>query len=418
MSIRASQGKDIMGGTQSSLATITGIGCVSPFGVGGRDVVADVLRTSATAIGPITNFSTDGLSRHLGAEIPPEHLPRTDAVRRWSRMSLMTVTACREALGEAGLYVPGAMHNIGLVLGTAFGDLQSTEAFGREFLRRGPPGLSPLLFPNTVMNAMAATVSIALGLQGPLLTLNDLGAAGEVAVARAVALLQAARVPVVIACGVDELFPLLYAMLADWNVTSPRDAGEEACRPFDQRHNGPVLGEGATAVVLETPEHARARQVLPLAEVYSARWGTLKARPNRYPARRDLESRLLEQALQDASMAPRDVDVAYLSGSGDRCHDTVELELLTLAFGSDVPLLTAITHLTGDYGGLGTFRVAAAALTASGGILPALTYLHRPIHSDMRFATAAGSTSAPGMVLAHGLGRGGTQVAIVLGPRR
>ena len=82
MSVFASQGKDIMGGTRSSLATITGIGCGSPFGVGGRDVVADVIKTSATAIGPITNFSTDGLSRHVGAEIPPEHLPRTDAVRR------------------------------------------------------------------------------------------------------------------------------------------------------------------------------------------------------------------------------------------------------------------------------------------------------------------------------------------------
>src|SRR5688500_15612249 len=111
-----------MGINGSSLATITGIGCVSPFGVGGRDLVADVLRTSTTAIGPIANFSTDGLSRHLGAEIPPDHLPRTDAERRWSRMSLMTVTACRQALGEAGLYVPDTLQNIGLVLGTALGD--------------------------------------------------------------------------------------------------------------------------------------------------------------------------------------------------------------------------------------------------------------------------------------------------------
>jgi 3-oxoacyl-(acyl-carrier-protein) synthase len=115
-------------------------------------------------------------------------------------------------------------------------------------------------------------------------------------------------------------------------------------------------------------------------------------------------------------MAPQDVGVAYLSGSGDPCHDAVELELLALAFGLDLPLLTSITHLTGDYGGLGSFRVAAAALTAAGGMLPRLTYLHHPIHRDMRFVTAAGLTAAPGPVLAHGLGRGGTQVAVLLGP--
>lgn len=400
---------------QPSLAAITGIGCVSPFGVGGRGLVAQVLRTQTSAICPIATFSTAGTSRRLGAEIPPACLPRTEAERRWSRLSLMTVAACRQALCEAGLSAPEAMHNIGLVVGTAFGDLQSTEAFALGFLRQGVTGLSPLLFPNTVMNAMAATVSIALGLQGPLLTVNDLGAAGEVAVARALALLQAARVPVVIACGVDELFPLLYTMLADLNVSSPCDAGEEACRPFDQRHNGPVLGEGATAIVLEAPEHAHARGAVPLAEIYSARWGRLKARPARYPSGHHIASRLLDRALQAAAVASQDVDVAYLSGSGDPSHDTAELALLALAFGTATPLLTSITHLTGDYGGLGTFRVAAAAVTATSGMLPTLDYLHQPVRSDMRFATAEGLALAPGTVLVHGLGRGGTQVAIVLG---
>src|SRR5215510_839155 len=200
------------------LAVITGIGSVSPFGVGGRDVVASVLQANTTAIRPISGFTTDGLSRHLGAEVPSAYLLPTEESRRWSRLSQMTVTACRQAVVDAQLHDSGTLPDVGLVVGTEFGDLQSTEAFSLGFLRKGPLGLSPLLFPSTVMNAMAGTASIALGLKGPMLTLNQPGVVGEVAVARAIALLAAGRTPAVIVCGVDELFPLLYQMFAQLNI--------------------------------------------------------------------------------------------------------------------------------------------------------------------------------------------------------
>ena len=273
-----------MTASPTCLAVVTGIGCVSPFGVGGHALLADALTNNHTAIAPLTGFATAGLSRHLGAEVSNQHLPETEESRRWSRVSQMTVAACREALNDAALVEPDMLRHFGLVVGTEFGDTRSTEAFALGFLRKGPRGLSPLLFPSTVMNVMAGTASIALGLQGPMLTLNQLGIAGEVAVARAIGLLKAGRAPAVIACGVDELFSLLYETLAVLNVPSPRDGGEEACRPFDRRHNGPVLGEGATAVVLESPEHAQARGAPILAEVHSVMWGSLPAHPNRYPS--------------------------------------------------------------------------------------------------------------------------------------
>jgi 3-oxoacyl-[acyl-carrier-protein] synthase II len=400
------------------MALITGIGCVSPFGVGGHNLVADVLKSSVSAIRPVTNFSTAGLSHHLGAEVSPALLPLTEEARRWSRMSLMTVAACRQALADAGLHGTEMVEALGLVVGTEYGDLQSTEAFARGFLRRGPAGLRALLFPNTVMNAMAGTASIALGLKGPLLTLNQPGIAGEIAVARALALLQAGRVPAVIACGVDELFPALYTTLAELRVLSPRDRGDEACRPFDHRHNGPVLGEGATAVVLESPEFAHRRKAPVLAEVCSARWGRLEARPHRYPRPQQAHARLLGQTLTAAALRPGDVDVAYLSGSGDPCHDVTELALVVAAFGNQSPVLTSVTHLTGEYGGLGVFRVAAAAVTMTTGLLPTMGYLERPLRPDVRFTCPGQRPVPPRTVLVHGIARGGAQAAIVLAPAR
>ena len=396
-------------------AVITGIGCVSPFGLGGSDLVATLLRTNTTAIAPIRNFSTATLPHHLGAEVAATELVQDEEGRRWSRVSQMAVAACRLAVAESQLSALEALPASGLVIGTEFGDLQSTEAFDAGFLQRGPRGLRALLFPNTVMNSIAGLVSLALGIKGPILTLNQPGVAGDLAVARAIALLAAQRAQAVIACGVDELFSVLYEVLGRLHVPSPRDGGEEACRPFDRRHNGPVLGEGATALVIETLEHAQARGAAILAGVYEARWGAFQTRAHRYPARAQLHHRLLDQTFAAAAIAPTDVGVAYLSGSGDPQHDTAELDIIAGAFGSEGPLLTSVTHLNGEYGGLGALRVAAATVTATKGLLPTLSYLDHPLRSDVRFARQAESTS-PAFVLVHGLARGGVQTALLIGP--
>jgi 3-oxoacyl-[acyl-carrier-protein] synthase II len=325
----------------------------------------------------------------------------------------MTVLACRQAVAEAALCGPDALSAAGLVVGSEFGDLRSTEAFSVGFLRKGPLGLSPLLFPSTVMNAMAGTTSIALGIKGPMLTVNQAGVAGELAIVRALALLRAGRAAVVIACGVDELFPLLYETLLRLHVPSPRGYGEEACRPFDQRHNGPVLGEGATAVVIESPEHARARGALILAEVQSLCWGGFPTRPGYYPAEDRGQSQRLLQSLHDADVRPADVDLAYLSGCGDPQHDTAELASITAAFGEESPVLTSVTHLTGEYGGVGAFRVAAAVVSAHQGMVPRLDYLGQPVRADVRFSIQPVS-QPPAIILVHGLARGGMHTALLV----
>lgn len=403
-----------MGTTPRPHAVITGLGCVSPFGSGGREGIARSVQTSATAIRPLTNFSTTGLPSSHGAEVTPDLLPDSDEARRWSRLSQMTVLACRAAVADAGFAAPEDYRQAALVVGSGLGDLRSTEAFCLGFLRKGPLGLSPLLFPNTVMNAMAGTTSIALGLQGPLLTVNQLDVAGEVALVRAIALLRAGRATVALACGVDEIFPSLYESLATAHALSPRHQGEEACRPFDVRHNGPILGEGATTVVLETLEHAQARGAPILAEVRATGWGGLPTPPGHYPTWHQGQGRLLTQTLHTAQVTPADVPLAYLSGCGDPQHDSVELACMAEVFGTDGPLLTSVTHLTGDYGGLGTWRIAAAAVAVAQGVVPTLDYLQQPIRADLRFVQAP-VPQRPALALVHGLARGGTQVAILLG---
>ena len=151
-----------------------------------------------------------------------------------------------------------------------------------------------------------------------------------------------------------------------------------------------------------------------LAEVRSACWGGLPTRPGRFPILCHGQHPVLDRALTEAAICPEDVGMAYLSSCGEPQHDAMELACIADTFGPHGPLLTSVTHLTGEYGGLGTFRVAAAAVTVRQGISPRLDYLCQPIRTDVRFAVQPAAL-APAVVLVHGLASGGAHTAILLG---
>jgi 3-oxoacyl-(acyl-carrier-protein) synthase len=123
---------------------------------------------------------------------------------------------------------------------------------------------------------------------------------------------------------------------------------------------------------------------------------------------------ILDQALVEAAVHPADVGMAYLSSCGDPQHDAMELACIADTFGQPGPLLTSVTHLTGEYGGLGVFRVAAAVVTVRQGISPRLDYLCQPIRTDVRFAVQPVALP-PAVVLVHGLAPGGVHTAMLIG---
>jgi 3-oxoacyl-[acyl-carrier-protein] synthase II len=179
------------------------------------------------------------------------------------------------ALSDAGL--PAGQLAAVAWCGSHWGDFRSSEGFALGFLERGILGLSPLVFPNTVMNAMAAQVSIAVGVRGPMLTLNEVDAAGDLAVARGAALVASGRATAILAGGCDELSPILYRELSRLGTMSRRSRGLRGPL-LDRRANGTVLGEGATLLVLESAEAALERG----ARIYAS-WpdprGAISGRP-------------------------------------------------------------------------------------------------------------------------------------------
>jgi 3-oxoacyl-(acyl-carrier-protein) synthase len=196
---------------------------------------------------------------------------------------------------------------------------------------------------------------------------------------------------------------------------SPTHPGPEACRPFDRRASGTVLGEGATFLLLEATDAARARGARPYAELTGAAWGNIPgpARGVPPPGRRDPLT--IRRGLAAADVAADAIEAVFLTGSGRAKQDACELDLVARVFLPGRARVTALTPLAGEHAGLGALRAAAAALAVAGSAIPALPDLSEPVRSDLRFVTDSTEDQggAPRAALVHGLARGGAHVALV-----
>ena len=352
--------------TARAEVAITGVGVVTSAVTGDSAALGAFLAAPSTHVDAAVSAGT------VASLVDP-----TEA-RRLSRVCRLTIGAARIALRESRL---DSGVGLGLVVGTEFGDLASTQAFADGFLARGPAGLSALLFPNTVMNAMVATTAIAVGAREMALTLNAPTIAGELAVARAAAAVASGRVPAMLAGGVDELDPVVERELTHLGLGAER------------------RGEGAAFVVLEPRAAAHARGATVLGEISAAAWRALPARP--WGVGRTRRSRAIREALRAAGARPTDVGWVYASGSHDQARDRWEADVLRAALGTKA-IVASLGQQLGRHAGLGVLRVAAAAWTARSGLLP------------LSEATPGLERVRAGRGLVHGLARGGAHVALVV----
>jgi 3-oxoacyl-[acyl-carrier-protein] synthase II len=353
---------------------VTGVGTLNAAFTGGADALAAWLETPRPAWRAAPSFRAPVAaveSTVLGGWLDDHE------TRRLSRVCQLAVAAARLALADARLG-PGAP--LGLVLGTEFGDLHSTVAFADGYLDGGPAGLSALLFPNTVMNAMAAATTIAVGARELSLTLNARTVAGELGVARAAGAVASGRIPAVLAGGVDQLDPLVAETLIGLG------AGGEA------------RGEGATFLVLEPRQAALARGARVLGEIAAATSRSFALRP--HAIGRAGASRAIATALARAGVAAGGIGWVYPAQSGDGARDAWQARLLDEALAPHRPPRAALRPLLGAHAGTGTLAVAAAAWTARTGLLPGPDGSSRPV--------------PPGGGLVYGVARGGSEVALVV----
>jgi 3-oxoacyl-[acyl-carrier-protein] synthase II len=357
---------------------ITALGTAGAWG-GGTAGLAQALGAGAPP--PATLMDAACLCRRPGgarralltpaAALAP-WLPAAEA-RRMSQQSRLAVAAARMAVAESGL--PAARlagPGTAVVMATAFGPSSVCDALLRQILLEGPESASPYLFTESVANAPAAQVAIALGARGANLTLCQREAGALLAVARGAAEVAAGRAERALVGAVDEISPLLHALLDRFGALARPEqaAAAEVARPFDRRRNGVLAADGATVLLLEREEAAERGGRQPLARVRG--WGSAfdpAAPPTGWSSGGGgLLGRALRRMLVRAGAAPGSagvVDRVVSGAAGSRAGDRLEALVLRAAWGeAQLPPVLAPKAVTGEYGGgfLATVVLAAAGL--------------------------------------------------------
>lgn len=345
---------------------ITGIGVISPLGVG-REAFWENTRKAETGIKKITCFDTSAFRSDVAgwiSDFDPSRFMLPKTYRRMSRISRMAVASSIEAIKDSGLSLGVAdTGRVAVILGTSYGSSSCVEDFYVSFLRDGPRGAQPFLFPETVPNAPASHIAIFHGITGPNTTFAQNEVSSENAIVYARNLLLQNQADAVLVAGADELSAIqfsCYDALGALNNVKVDDG-----HPIIPKLGGGlILGEGAGVLVMERLDFAMERG----ARIY----GTLRsgvitggmAATGHYEPEGEQAARAMSLAIKQADIDPSEIDHVDVSANFSGDLDRMEHNVLQKIFPNRVNGLsvTPLKYLMGDFGGAGIIRAAAILL--------------------------------------------------------
>ncbi len=348
---------------------ITGMGVISPLGVGREDFWAGC-REARSGIKKIKAFDTASFGCRIGGcidDFDPRDFMSPRAYRRMSRISRMAVAASLEALKDSGLDLNAADRDrVAVILGTSYGSSSHVEDFYVSLLKEGPRGAQPFLFPETVPNAPASHIAMFHGITGPNTTFCQNEISAESAMLYARDLLAHDLADVVFAGGAEELSRMLFSCYDAVGALCRTRGREEGSIPAEPG-KGLVLGEGAGVLVMERDDHARARDAKIYGCLSSGVMTGGTAELGHYEREGTQMARAVTEAMKQSGMGPGDIDQIHVSANFSGELDRMEHDRLEALFGDrKEPLeVTPLKYLVGDFGGAGALRAAAILLGLS-----------------------------------------------------
>jgi len=377
----------------------------------------DRLLEGRSAIAPIAGFDTSECRTTLAAPIvgfdsspwvPPMKM------RRMDRTAVYTIAATRLALDDAHVSVgPEGDDQSGVVLGTWTAGGGSTQIYLDAFFRQGPTAAPALLFDSTVPNSAASVAALEHKLRGPNMTVSQKEASGLAAIVSAVDLLREGRASALIAGGADAIFESFYKAHDRFGVMSADASFSSRLAPFDAARDGFVLGEAAAILRLERADVSQ--RSIAHGEIIGAAASSAVVPLNAWPDRPEPLVRTMRLAIEDAGLAPEQIDVVYASANATRGLDACEAQALASLFGCRSPVITSIKGALGEFGASGSLACAAALLCGRAGRVPPIAGLDRVDTSAAALHVAREAVDAPGPVaLVNSFASGGALFSVVL----
>ena len=421
--------------THGPRVVITGIGIVSPFGIG-RERFWDAVRAGRSGVTAVNGADVADLKCRVAAPVPPvtdEDLPAfVRAARdgdepgghsdpkRYAKASRIGVIAAAEAWADAGLAPgePGA----GVIVGSGAGGIDVAEQQYREFFGGAWKRVSPYAIPVSIVGMVSSEISIALGLHGISHVLSTGCTSSTDAIGYGASLIRAGEAEVLLSGGVDACVSVAMILgFSKMRAVSTRynDTPALASRPFDKGRDGFVLGEGAWMLVLEREDRARARGARPYAAIEG--YGSTCDAYHRVQMDPDGVEivRAMRLAVERSGRALDEIEYVNFHGTSTVLNDAVEARCVRALFGPRADRIAGsstksmIGHPQGASGAAG---VATTALALSRSFLPPTINQVEPDPAcDLDVVPNQGRPAEPAAALCNCLGFGSKNSALVLG---
>lgn len=398
------------------------MGTVCPLGNNWREAWQAMV-DGRSGIGPLTQFDVSQFEVRIGGEVRnfrPEEVIPTKELRRMDKNGQFAVVSALEAVADAGLVIDeNNRDDVGVIFGSAGGGygllLEQYEIFKTSGYRR----VSPFMISNMLPDAASGHVAIQIGACGPNYAIASACSTGTGAIGEAWETIRRGDAEAMIAGGTDN--PLLPVLLAGFHalraLANDPDHPERACKPFDKRRDGFVVGQGAAAMVLESLDSARARG----AEIYAEVIG--------YAATNDANDMVasledgrgssvaMSRAVRKAGIAPSDVQYINPHGTGTPLNDRAETQAIKTAFGEHAYKLAISStkamhgHLMGGAGSLEAIACVQAIRT--GIIPPTLNYEIPDPDCDLDYVPNEARRADVRVALSNSVGLGGHNAAVI-----
>ena len=409
---------------------ITGVGVVSPFGVG-RECYWDHLTRGISGCRAITEFDVSTYPCRVAASVPPVSMDAAPPLegangderadpKRYSRAALFGVIAAREAWRDAGLRAGEA--DAGVLIGSGGGGIDVGEKQYEDFFTKGGRHVTPYAIAVGICGMVSSEISIALRLRGLSHVLSCGCTSSTDAIGYAASLIRSGEYDVLLSGGTDGcVLPGMIFGFSRMRAVSTRynDRPSHASRPFDRGRDGFVLGEGAWMLVLEREDRALARGATRYARIEG--YASTCDAYHRVQMDPDGDEiiRCIETALGRARRCAQEIGYINYHGTSTVLNDAIESRCVRRVFGryaDAVPGSSTKSMIGHPQGASGAAGVAAAALALTRGILPPTINLVDPDPAcDMDFIPNEARRAEVEAVLCNCLGFGSKNSALVLG---
>lgn len=401
---------------------VTGIGMVTCLGNDTPTSWANIL-AGRSGIAHITNFDTTNHKVTIAGEVrgldASKYMDKKEQ-RRNDIVVQYAVVATMEALAQSGLDVRAHADDVGVLIGSGVGGLQSMHEQFEILFSKGPDRISPFFIYQQIPDAATGYVAIVTGARGPNFAIVSACATSANSIGEAYEMIRRGDARAMIAGGCEQaITPIGIASFANMQALSRHnDEPERASRPFDAQRDGFVMGAGAGILILEDLELARERGAQILGEVIG--YG---ASDDAYhitePAPGGAGLQLaFRRTLAKAGIKPTDVEYINAHGTSTAFNDRAETEAIKHFFGDHAYRLaisstkSMIGHTLGAAGGI---EAAVTLLALREGILPPTINLEHPDpECDLDYVPNVARKANITIALSNNSGFGGHNAVLAL----